>query len=67
MGSVTIILVPFLLVAVFIAQFFLGITGLDTTKVTLPYSPEEGLVWEYDNKNDPYIKLKDMVIEGDEQ
>lgn len=67
MGSVTIILVPFLLVAVFIAQFFLGITGLDVSKVTLPYDPEKGLVWEYDNKNDPYIKLEEVKIEGDEQ
>lgn len=67
MGSVTIILVPFLLVAVFIAQLFLGITGLDTTKVSLPYDPENGLVWEYDNINDPYIFLKETEIDGDKQ
>lgn len=67
MGSVTVILVPFLAVLVFIADLFLSITGLDITKVALPYDPENGLVWEYDNINDPYIKLDDMVIEGDEQ
>ncbi len=67
MGAVTVIFVPFLAVLVFIADLFLSITGLDITKVVLPYDPENGLVWEYDNENDPYIKLKDMVIEGDEQ
>lgn len=67
MGSVTIILVPFLLIAALIAQFFVSITGLDVSKVTLPYDPEKGLVWEYDNKNDPYIMLKETVIDGDEQ
>ena len=67
MGSVTVILVPFLAVLVFIADIFLSLTGLDVTKVVLPYDPENGLVWEYDNINDPYIKLEDMVIGDDEQ
>lgn len=67
MGAVTVIFVPFIAVLVFIADIFLSLTGLDITKVVLPYDPENGLVWEYDNINDPYITLKDTVIEGDEQ
>ena len=67
MGSVTVILVPFLAVLVFIADLFLSITGLDITKVALPYDPENGLVWEYDGVDDPYIKLEKMTVDGNEQ
>lgn len=59
--------IAFMAVASVIFSIFSSMTGLDVSKITLPYNPEEGLVWEYDNENDPYIKLKDMVIEGDEQ
>lgn len=43
------------------------ITGADQTKIALPYNPESGIVWEYDNKDDEFISLYDTVIEGDEQ
>lgn len=47
--------------------FFGYITGTDQTKIALPYNPESGIVWEYDSKDDKYIKLHDTVIEGNEQ
>ncbi len=67
MGSVTVIFVPFLVVALFIVQFFISITGKDVSDVVLPYAPDKGLVWKYDNENDPYISLKETKIVGDEQ
>lgn len=67
-ASFTVMLfLPILLVGAFIMNIFGFVTGADQTKIALPYDPDKGLVWEYDNKNDPYIKLHDTVIEGDEQ
>lgn len=67
-ASFTVMLfLPFIIVGAFIINIFGFVSGEDQTKIVLPYDPENGLVWKYDNKNDPYIKLHDTVIEGDEQ
>lgn len=47
--------------------FFDILTGGHYEDVVLPYDPENGLVWEYDNLDDPYIKLDKMTVKGDEQ
>lgn len=47
--------------------FFDILTGGHYEDVVLPYDPESGLVWEYDNVDDPYIKLDKMTVKGDEQ
>ncbi|MBQ4626266.1 MAG: hypothetical protein IJB45_03330 [Clostridia bacterium] len=47
--------------------FFDILTGGHYEDVVLPYAPEKGLVWEYDNVDDPYIKLEKMTVKGDEQ
>lgn len=67
MGAVTIFVIPFFLVFVSIVNMFGSITGLNVSEVVLPYDPDKGLVWEYDNENDRYIKLKETETEGDEQ
>lgn len=67
-ASFTVLLfLPILLVGSFFVNIFGFVTGADQTRIALPYDPENGLIWEYDNKNDPYLKLHDTVIEGDEQ
>lgn len=67
-ASFTVLLfLPFLIVGAFFMNLSGFVTGADQTRIALPYDPEKGLVWEYDNKNDPYIKLHDTVIEGNEQ
>lgn len=43
------------------------ITGDYYRDVVLPYNAEEGLVWEYDAVDDPYIRLEKMSVDGDEQ
>ena len=50
-----------------IASLFGFATGDNTSKVVLPYDPENGLVWEYDNVDDPYIRLKKTEIKDGEQ
>ena len=41
--------------------------GYPTAKVELPYNEATGLVWEYDNVDDPYINLADTEIEDGKQ
>ncbi len=41
--------------------------GDNTAKVSLPYNPQSGLVWEYDNVEDPYISLTKTEIKNGEQ
>ncbi len=67
MGAVTIFVIPFFLAFVSVVNMFGAITGLNISEVVLPYNPDEGLVWKYDDKNDRYIKLKDIEIEDGEQ
>ncbi len=58
-------------VATTVATPFLAVFGLASgahyKEVVLPYDETEGLVWEYDGKDDPYIKLEKMTINGNEQ
>lgn len=54
------------IIAPFIGIFDI-LTGGHYEDVVLPYNPESGLVWEYDNVDDPYIKLDKMTVKGDEQ
>ena len=60
-----------LTVATAVATPFLAVFGLASganyKEVILPYNESEGLVWEYDGKDDPYIKLEKMTIDGNEQ
>ncbi|MBQ4626268.1 MAG: hypothetical protein IJB45_03340 [Clostridia bacterium] len=67
MGAVTIFVIPFFLALVSVINMFGSITGLNVSEVVLPYNPDKGLVWEYDNENDRYIKLKSIEIENGEQ
>ena len=50
----------------FLAVFGLAL-GANYKDVVLPYNESEGLVWEYDGKDDPYIKLEKMTVNGNEQ
>lgn len=50
----------------FLAVFGLA-SGANYKDVVLPYNESEGLVWEYDGKDDPYIKLEKMTVNGNEQ
>ena len=60
-----------LTVATIVATPFLAVFGLASganyKEVILPYNESEGLVWEYDGKDDPYINLEKMKIDGNEQ
>lgn len=67
MGAVTIFVIPIFLALVSVVNMFGSITGLNVSEVVLPYDPDKGLVWEYDDENDRYIKLKDIEIEDGEQ
>lgn len=60
MTVVTSIATPFI-------TFFALASGAHYKDVVLPYNPDEGLVWEYDEVDDPYIKLEKMSVEGNEQ
>ena len=54
-----------------VATPFLAVWGLASgahyKEVVLPYNESEGLVWEYDGVDDPYIKLEKMTVDGNEQ
>ncbi len=42
-------------------------TGEDGAEIILPYDESSGLVWEYDDYQDVYVKLTDMRIENGKQ
>lgn len=67
MGTVTVIFAPLYALFVWISSLFGLISGDNLTKVELPYDPEQGVVWEYDNVDDPYLNLQKTKIEGDKQ
>lgn len=67
MGTVTVIFAPLYALFVWISSLFGFITGDNLTKVELPYDPEQGLVWEYDNVDDPYLNLQKTKIEDGKQ
>ena len=58
-------------VATTFATPFLAVLGLASganyKEVILPYNESEGLVWEYDGKDDPYVKIEKMTVNGNEQ
>ncbi len=67
----TSILLIFIIPATIIGVIFNFISGAlmgyPTAKVELPYDESTGLVWEYDNIDDPYINLVETVIEDGKQ
>ena len=42
-------------------------TGADKVEIILPYDEANGVVWEYDNYQDVYVKLTDTHIEDGKQ
>lgn len=68
MGSVTaIFLVPFLSVFAIFIGFFEMLTGVGTEKVVLPYDPENGIVWEYNEGEEAFVDCIKSEINGEQQ
>lgn len=67
MGAITVIFAPLYAVFVLFSSIFGIVSGNNTANVALPYDPENGVVWEYDNIDDPYIKLTKTEIKDGEQ
>ncbi len=61
------LILPFLLVTTLLGNIFFSTTGLNVSEISLPYNPEKGLVWEYDNRDDIYINLVETIIKDDKQ
>ena len=65
------ILLIFIIPAMIFEVLFSFITGAmfgyPTAKVELPYDEAAGLVWEYDNVDDPYVKLSETEIKDGKQ
>ena len=67
-SSILLVLVfPLLIVGTLFSMLTGAIFGYPTTEVVLPYDEASGIVWEYDNVDDPDIKLVDTKIENDKQ
>lgn len=62
-----VVIVPFMAFYGIFGSMLEYVFGTPTEKVVLPYNPDSGMVWEYDNADDPYIFLSDTKIEGNEQ
>ncbi len=60
-------LAPVMAAYILFGGAFEAVFGSPTEKVVLPYDESKGMVWEYDNVDDPYITLKEVQIKGDEQ
>ncbi len=60
-------LAPVMAAYILFGGAFEAVFGSPTEKVVLPYDESKGIVWEYDNVDDPYINLKEVQIKGDEQ
>ncbi|MBQ2904077.1 MAG: hypothetical protein IJE48_06740 [Clostridia bacterium] len=68
MGSVTVFfIVPAMLIMMLFGSIAGVVTGDNVTKVELPYNPSEGIVWEYDDVDDPLFDLVKTEINGNEQ
>lgn len=67
MGTITVFLAPFYALFVWISSLFGVLMGDNLAKVELPYNPENGLVWEYDDVDDPYIRLQKTEIKDGKQ
>lgn len=65
------ILLVFIIPIAFLEVFFSGISGTlfgyPTAEIALPYDEEKGIVWEYDNVDDPNIELVKTEIRDGEQ
>lgn len=59
--------VPISLIIAFFGNLFTEITGKTQAEIVLPYDESEGIVWEYDNKDDFYIDFVEVRIEEDKQ
>lgn len=62
-----IFLIPAALIMSIIGDIHVAIYGQANSELVLPYNEAEGIVWEYDDVNDYYIKLAETRIEGDKQ
>ena len=62
-----IFLFPIMAVSILIDTLLGAPLALNTADIVLPYNPEKGVVWEYDNIDDPYIELVDTEIDGSKQ
>ncbi len=68
MGAVTAVFIaPIMFLFMLFGTFTGVVRGTEKTEVALPYDPSAGLVWEYDNNNDPHFNLVETKTEGDEQ
>lgn len=62
-----IFLAPIMVISMLIDTLFGTPLALNKAEIILPYDSEKGIVWEYDNKDDPYIELVSTEINGNEQ
>lgn len=58
---------PFIMVFSIFGGFISELFGKNLSEVVLPYEPEKGIVWEYDDFANRYFHLKEVNIEGDTQ
>lgn len=67
----TSVLLVFIIPLMFLQVMFTSISGAifgyPTAEIALPYDEEKGIVWEYDNVNDPNIELVETKVENGEQ
>lgn len=68
MGSITaIFLIPFLSVFAIFLGIFETVTGIGTDTVTLPYNPQEGIVWKYKEGDEAYLDCIKIEIKDNQQ
>ena len=58
---------PLIFVELFLRMIMGAAIGYPTAQVELPYDEATGLVWEYDNVDDPYVNLVKTEIEDGKQ
>lgn len=69
MGSsiVLILAFPLMFVGLIFEMIMGAVVGYPTAQIELPYDEAAGLVWEYDNVDDPYINLVKTEIKDGKQ
>ncbi len=70
MGSVTVLLLPFMpliYLLMLLGNLFGVSVGINVTEVALPYNEETGLVWECEETDYGWFELTETRIEGDTQ
>lgn len=60
-------IIPVMVISMLIDTLFGAPLALNKAEIVLPYDPQKGIVWEYDNNDDPYIELVSTDIEDGEQ